>query len=78
VAPVRPSRRAPVQGQQVLIAYFGGERVAARVVAVGDGGRSVEVLADSGQRLTFSLNGATAQFVAAGDPHGARLVLRGE
>ncbi len=65
-------------GQLAHIAYFGGERVSARVVAVRDGGRSLQVQADSGETLTFALNAATAQFVVDGEPHGARLVLHAQ
>lgn len=63
-------------GQLAQIAYFGGERVSARVLAVHEDGRRLEVRADSGEMLEFSLNAATAKFVQNGDPHGARLVLR--
>ncbi len=65
-------------GQAAQITYFGGERVSAHVVAVRDGGRRLQVQADSGESLTFALNAATAQFVEDGEPHGARLVLHAE
>lgn len=70
-----PTRQAPHAGQEAWIVYFGGERVAARVDSVSAGGRELAVRTGHGELLRFRLSGATARFVAAGDPHGPRLEL---
>jgi hypothetical protein len=45
------------------------------VCSVGDGGRTVEVSCESGERLEFALSPATAKFVLVGAAHGAEMEL---
>lgn len=70
-----PSRPLPRVGARARIAHFGGSLEPARVIAVADEGRVLEVLSERGERLRFELNRATARFVAAGSAHGPRLEL---
>jgi hypothetical protein len=72
-----PSRPLPRVGAKARIAHFGGGYESAVVTSVRDEGRSVEVLAESGETLRFTLNAATARFVA-GSAHGPRLELLGD
>jgi len=61
-----PSRPLPRVGARARIAHFGGGFERARVVAVEDEGRLLEVLSEHGERLQFALSRANARFVAAG------------
>jgi hypothetical protein len=45
------------------------------VTAVHEQGRRLLVLAEGGETFEFTLNGATARFIAAGSAQGARLEL---
>ncbi len=71
---LRPSRPLPRPGARARIVHFGGFEYA-RVVAVSEEGRLLEVLSEGGQRLRFELSRASARFVAAGAAHGPRLEL---
>jgi hypothetical protein len=70
-----PSRPLPRIGARARIAHFGGSFEFARVLAIGEEGRALEVLSEHGERLRFELNRASARFVEAGNAHGARLEL---
>jgi hypothetical protein len=70
-----PTRPFPRPGARARIAHFGGGFEPARVVAVHDEGRRLEVRAESGSVLEFVLSPATARFVAAGPAGGPRLEL---
>jgi hypothetical protein len=72
-----PSRPLPRPGSPARVAHFGGSFERATVLAVEEDGRRVEVLCESGEKLAFVLNPATARFVAAGGAHGPRLELLG-
>ena len=74
----RPTRTVPRVGTKVRIAHFGGQREGGTVVAVADGGRRLQVLADGGETLQFVLSPATARFVSAGSGQGPRLQLLGD
>jgi hypothetical protein len=56
------------------VVHFGGDREAAVITAVADGGRSVQVRVESGELLEFVLSPATARFVSAAQG-GPRLEL---
>ena len=75
---LKPSRPLPSVGLRARIAHFGGSFENARVVAVGDDGRLLEVVSDCGETLQFALNPASARFVAVGSAAGARLELLGD
>jgi len=70
-----PSRPLPRVGASARIAHFGGSFERARVTAVLEEGRVLEVRSERGETLRFELNRASARFVAAGGAHGARLQL---
>jgi hypothetical protein len=72
---IGPSRPLPRPGARARIAHFGGGFELARVVAVHDEGRRLEVRGESGTLLEFVLSPATARFVAAGAAGGPRLEL---
>jgi hypothetical protein len=67
----------PRVGGAARVTHFGGTRELAVVCAVRDDGRRVSVDTESGERLEFVLNRATAKFASAGSAHGARLELLG-
>jgi hypothetical protein len=62
-------------GGPARIHHFGGTTEPARILAVEDGGRRLEVRAQGGELLHFELNAATARFLPAGDAQGTRLEL---
>ena len=62
----------PQPGRSVQIDYL-GSTVAGTVSDVAEGGRRVEVVTDDGASLTFTLNRATATFIAGGGQTGPRL-----
>ena len=62
----------PSPGRQVEIDYLGAT-VGGTVSHVADDGRTLEVVTDDGASLTFTLNRATATFVAGGGQTGPRL-----
>jgi len=66
-----PSRPLPRVGARARIVHFGGGFDRARVVAVLDEGRLLEVLSEHGDRLQFALSRANARFVAAESSGGA-------
>jgi hypothetical protein len=66
----------PSVGASARIVHFGGSHERCRVTAVGEDGRRVEVLGESGETFEFILSPATARFVVAGSAHGPRLELR--
>ena len=65
----------PRVGGSARIHHFGGAVEPARIAAVDDGGRRLEVRAQGGELLRFELNPATARFLPAGDAQGTRLEL---
>jgi phage gp45-like len=65
----------PRAGADARIHHFGGASEPARIVAVHEGGRRLEVLAQGGELLRFELNAATARFLPEGDAQGTRLEL---
>jgi hypothetical protein len=71
----RPTRPLPRTGGRARIHHFGGTSEPARIVAVHDGGRRLEVRSQGGEVLSFELNPATARFLPAGDAQGMRLEL---
>jgi hypothetical protein len=72
-----PSRPLPRVGARARIAHFGGDFELARVIAVHEEGRRLEVRGESGETFAFVLSPATARFVAAGSAGGPRLELLG-
>ena len=62
-------------GARARIGHFGGTWEAATVTAVDEQRRSVVVASDSGETVEFTLNRATARWVADGEHRGARLEL---
>ncbi|HST54757.1 MAG TPA: hypothetical protein VLJ42_02540 [Solirubrobacteraceae bacterium] len=70
-----PSKPLPRVGARARVAHFGGSFELGTVVAVDDGGRRVQVRAESSELLEFVLSAATAKFVEAGVAHGSRLEL---
>ncbi len=62
----------PSPGRQVEIDYLGAT-VGGTVSHVADDGRTLEVVTDDGASLTFTLNRATATFIAGGGQTGPRL-----
>jgi hypothetical protein len=70
-----PSRPVPRIGARARITHFGGDAEFGTVVSVTDDQRRVRVRGHTGETLEFVLSPATAQFVAAGVPHGPRLEL---
>ncbi len=69
-----PSRPLPRVGARARIVHFGGSVEPARVIAVHDDGRVLEVSSEHGETLRFELNRASARFLAAG-AGGPRLEL---
>jgi hypothetical protein len=65
----------PEVGRDVLIDFL-GTTVAGTVARVESDGRRLEVEAEDGSHLTFTLNRATATFTADGLQTGARLRFR--
>jgi hypothetical protein len=65
----------PRAGGHALIHHFGGASEPARIVAVHDGGRSLEVRGSDDEIHEFVLNPATARFLPAGNAQGTRLEL---
>jgi len=65
-------------GARARIAHFGGSFEDARVIALSEDGRILEVLGEHGRRLRFELNRASARFTAAGSAAGERLELLGD
>lgn len=74
---LRPTRPLPSLGSKARISHFGGEVEMGVVCAVHDDGRRVEVSCESGERMEFALNPATAKFVQADGAHGAQMELIG-
>lgn len=72
-----PTRPLPSPGAKARIRHFGGEVEIGTVCAVRDGGRSVEVSCESGEKMQFALSPSTAKFVLAGSAHGAEMELLG-
>jgi len=70
-----PSRPLPRVGAHARIAHFGGSFERARIVAVRDDGRLLEVRGEHGEVHQFVLSQASARFVAAGRADGALLEL---
>ncbi|HEV7163567.1 MAG TPA: hypothetical protein VGN25_09955 [Solirubrobacteraceae bacterium] len=71
----RPSRPLPRIGAQVRIVHFSGERELAKIVAVHNDGRRLEIRCAGGELLDFELSPATARFVSAASAQGPRLEL---
>ena len=67
-----PSRPLPRIGAQARIVHFSGEREPAKIVAVHDEGRRLEVRGARGEVLEFELSPATARFVSAASAQGPR------
>ena len=57
------------------IVHFSGEREPAKIVAVHEEGRRLEIRCASGELLDFELSPATARFVSAANAQGPRLEL---
>jgi hypothetical protein len=74
---LEPTRPVPRVGGFARIAHFGGDFEPARILAVGEDGRLLEVRGESGERYEFELHPATAQFLPRGQRHGPRLELLG-
>jgi hypothetical protein len=70
-----PSRPVPTLGAAVRVLYFGGEAEAGTILALGDEGRRLQIQCESGERIEFVLNPASARFLAAGAAGGPRLEL---
>jgi hypothetical protein len=62
----------PTPGQAVKVDYLGAT-VDGTVSRVADDGRTLEVVTEDGAVLTFTLNRATATFIAGGGQTGPRL-----
>lgn len=70
-----PSRRlVPTVGAPASVVRLAA-RARATIVAVGDGGRELVVVTDTGERMRFALSRATGTFVEEGRQYGARLTL---
>jgi hypothetical protein len=65
----------PRIGARARIDHFGGTWETATVTAVDADQRRVVVASESGETVEFTLNRATARWVAAGEHRGARLAL---
>jgi hypothetical protein len=72
---LEPTRLLPLVGGRARIAHFGGGFEPARILAVGEEGRLLDVEGESGERYEFELHPATAQFLPRGERHGPRLEL---
>jgi hypothetical protein len=70
-----PLRVMPEIGREVLIDYL-GTTVTGTVMRIESDGRWLEVEAEDGNRLQFTLNRATAMFTSDGLQTGARLRFR--
>jgi hypothetical protein len=70
---MKPTRALPLLGAPARIRHFGGEAEPVTIVELRDGGRTVVVAAELGQRQEFTLRRATAAFVARGERHSPRL-----
>ncbi len=73
-----PSRPLPRLGGRARIAHFGGGFESARVVAIHDEGRRLEVRAEGGELLTFVLSPASARFLAANGSERLELLDRAD
>ena len=73
----RPTRPVPRVGAVARVTHFGGTAEPVTVVDVDEQSRRVVVRADGGETIEFSLNRATARWVADGAHRGARLDLPG-
>ena len=62
----------PTPGRAVKVDYLGAT-VDGTVSRVTDDGRTLEVVTEEGVSLTFTLNRATATFIAGGGQTGPRL-----
>ena len=62
-------------GSGARVTHFGGTAERATVTAVDEERRRVVVRGESGETIEFSLNRATARWVADGAHRGARLDL---
>jgi hypothetical protein len=74
---LQPTRPLPCVGGSARIAHFGGGFESARILAIDEQGRLLEVEGESGDRYEFELHPATAQFLPRGERHGPRLELLG-
>ncbi|HEY1834110.1 MAG TPA: hypothetical protein VGG08_06720 [Solirubrobacteraceae bacterium] len=72
---LQPTRPLPLIGGNARIAHFGGSFESARILAVDEQGRLLEVEGESGELYEFELHPATAQFLPRGERHGPRLEL---
>jgi hypothetical protein len=68
-----PRRQLPELGMAVTVRHLDAE-VAGTIVELAQAGREVTVLTAEGDRVVFTLRGATGAFHAAGQ--GPRLLLR--
>jgi hypothetical protein len=67
-------RALPRIGDEVTVAYL-SVRVDGVVADLDENLRSLEVLTDEGDRLTFALNPATGRYLGDGRQSGARLLF---
>jgi hypothetical protein len=71
-----PARAIPHPGDEVTVAFL-SVRVGGIVAEVNHGLRSLDVLTEDGETLTFRLNRATGRYLAGGRQSEARLLFVG-